>query len=146
MSTTLQPYGQHYAGPPFEEARVHDAMRIGVVTCRPQTSLRDAARIMVGYQIHALVVGDVGTGERPWGILTDLDVAKAVATGRGDATAGDAAGTDLVTVPVDESLETAAKLMSEHTSTHLLAVQPETGQPAGVISALGLAAVLASHG
>ena len=125
---------------------MHDAMRIGVVTCRPQTSLRDAARIMVGYQIHALVVGDVGTGERPWGILTDLGVAKAAATGRIDATAGDAAGTDLVTVPVDESLETAAKLMSEHTCTHLLAVQPETGQPAGVVSALGLAAVLAAHG
>ena len=146
MSSTLQPYGQHYVGPPFEEARVHDAMRIGVVTCRPQTSLRDAARIMVGYQIHALVVGDLGTGERPWGILTDLDIAKAAASGRADAAAGDAAGTDLVTVPVDETLEAASKLMADHGSTHLLAVQPETGQPAGVISALGIASVIAAHG
>ena len=146
MSTTLQPYGQHYAGPPFEDARVHDAMRIGVVTCRPQTTLRDAARIMVGYQIHALVVGDVGTGERPWGILTDLDIARAIASGSADSAAGDAAGADLVTVSVDESLETASKLMAEHGCTHLLAVQPETGQPAGVVSALGLAAVIAAHG
>jgi CBS domain-containing protein len=33
--------------------------------------------------------------------------------------------------------------MAEHRVTHLIAVQPDTGRPAGMISARGLANVLA---
>jgi len=77
--------------------------------------------------------------------ITDLEVAEAVASGGTEATAGDLAVPQLPTVPADESLATAARLMSEGRCTHLLAVQPSTGQPVGVISALGLAAVLATE-
>ena len=144
MSATMQPYSPHYVGPAFEDARVHDAMRVGVVTCRPETSMRDVARIIVGYQIHSLLVGDLGSGERPWGIVTDLDVATASGSDMSEVTAGDVASTDLVSVPANESLAGAAKLMAERQCTHLLAVQPDTGQPVGVISALGLASVIAT--
>jgi CBS domain-containing protein len=144
MATALQPQQPHYAGPPFGDAKVHDAMRLGVVTCQPETSLRDVTRIMVGYQIHSVVVGDLGTGQRPWGIVSDLDIATAAATDISNLTARDMASTDLVTVQANETLERAAELMAEHRAAHLLAVQPETGQPVGVISALGLAAVVAA--
>ena len=54
-----------YIGPAFEDAKVHDAMRVGVVTCRPETKLADVARMMVGYDIHSVVVSDVqGEGGR----------------------------------------------------------------------------------
>jgi CBS domain-containing protein len=144
MSTTLQPYRHYYAGPPFEHARVHDVMRVGVVTCRPDTSLRDVARIMVGYQIHSVLVGDTGAGEQPFGIVTDLDIAAAAGSDLAEVTAKDIAARDLVTVPADELLAGAAKLMTDRRCSHLLAVQPETGQPVGVISALGIASVVAS--
>jgi CBS domain-containing protein len=61
-------------------------------------------------------------------------------------TAGEVASTDLVTISSNESLERAARLMSEHGVTHLIAVQPDTGQPAGMISARTIAAALAYGG
>jgi CBS domain-containing protein len=144
MSATLQPYRHYYVGPEFEHARVHDVMRVGVVTCQPETSLRDVARIMVGYQIHSLLVGDGGSGAGPWGIITDLDLATAASSDVSDLTARDVASSNLVTVPANESLAAAAKLMAERRCTHLLAVQPDTGRPVGVISALGIASVIAA--
>ena len=144
MPTTVQPYPHHYAGPEFQRARVHDAMRVGVVTCEPETSLRDVARIMVGYQIHSLLVGDITSGENPWGIITDLDLATAAASDMSELTARDVASSDLISVPANESLPAAAKQMADRKCTHLLAVQPDTGRPVGVISALGLASVIAA--
>ena len=144
MSATLQPYHHYYVGPEFEHARVHDVMRVGVVSCQPETSLRDVARIVVGYQIHSLLVRDAGSHDAPFGILTDLDLAKAASADMSELTAGDLASSEPITVPANESLAGAAKLMAEHQCTHLLATQPETGKPVGVISALGIASVIAA--
>jgi CBS domain-containing protein len=119
-------------------------MRVGVVTCRPQTPLRDVARIMVGYQIHSVVVDDEQAGGHPWAIVSDRDVAGAGTSELDDLTAADVARTNLVTIPANETLVEAARLMSEHDVSHLIAVQPETGRPVGVISALSLAAVAAA--
>jgi CBS domain-containing protein len=147
MSATVEPYQPRYAGPPFDRAKVHDAMRLGVVTCRPETSLRDVAKIMVSYGIHSTVVADLGADDdRPWGIVSALDVASAALSDIDGQTARDVASTELVTVSADDTLSHAAQLMSEHEVTHLLAVQPETGAPVGVISALALAAVVAAAG
>ena len=134
-----------YIGPPFKDAKVHDAMRVGVVTCRPETNLANVARMMVGYGIHSVVVADVQGETGLWGIVTSLDLAR-VADKLDSVTAGDAASTDLVTISSNESLEQAAKLMAQHGVTHLIAVQPDTGQPAGMISARTIAAALAHGG
>jgi CBS domain-containing protein len=143
MSTTLQPYHHYYVGPDFDHARVHDVMRVGVVSCQPGTSLRDACRIMVGYQIHSLLVGEVGSGE-PFSILTDLDLARAATYDTAGLTVRELASPDVVTVPANETLADAAKLMAHRKCSHLLAVQPDTGRPVGVISALSIASVLAA--
>jgi CBS domain-containing protein len=131
-----------YIGPAFQEAKVRDAMRVGVVTCRPETRLGDVARMMVGYDIHSVVVSDVQGKGALWGIVTSLDLAR-VADDISSLTAGDVASTDLVTVQSDEALERAAELMAERGVTHLIAVQPDTDRPAGMISARGIAAALA---
>jgi CBS domain-containing protein len=131
-----------YFGPAFEDAKVHDAMRVGVITCRPETKLSDVARMMVGYDVHSVVVAEAQAREAPWGIVTSIDLAR-----RPDEldslTAGEVASTDLVTIDSSETLGRAAELMAEHRVTHLIAVQPDTGRPAGMISARGLANVLA---
>jgi CBS domain-containing protein len=146
MSTALQLPQTLYIGPAFKDAKVQDVMRVGVVTCRPQTPLKDVARIMVSYQIHSVVVDDPEASMHPWGIVTDLDLASGASEGD-KLTADDVAKREgLVTVRADESLERAAKLMDEHRVSHLMAVQPETGRPVGVISALGLATVVAAGG
>jgi CBS domain-containing protein len=134
---------QSYIGPAFEHAKVHDAMRAGVVTCRAGTKLTDVARMMVGHDIHSLVVTDVqGPGLDVWGIVTSLDLARA-ADELDSLTAGDLASTDLVTIHSNEPLKRAAELMAEHGINHLIALEPGTDRPAGMISARGVAAALA---
>jgi CBS domain-containing protein len=141
MTTALEPSQQHYVGPPFKDAKVHDAMRIGVVTCRPETSLADVARMMATYGIHSVVVDGGESGS--WGIVSAIDIATAPSD-LPEKSARDVATTELLTVPANETLERAAQLMSKQGVTHLVAVQPDTGSPVGVISASALVAVLAS--
>ncbi len=131
-----------YIGPAFEDARVRDAMRVGVITCRPETKLADVARMMVGYDVHSVVVSEVGGEGELWGIVSSLDLARAPDQLE-SLTAGEVASRELVTVHSNESLERAAEVMAEHGVTHLIAVQPDTNQPAGMISARGIAAALA---
>jgi CBS domain-containing protein len=130
-----------YFGPAFEDAQVHDVMRVGVVTCRPQTKLADVARMMVGYDVHSIVVAEVGEAS-PWGIVTSLDLAR-VPDKLDSMTAGEIAKTNLVTIKSNESLEEAAKVMAEHGISHLIAVQPDYDRPAGMISARDLTLALA---
>jgi CBS domain-containing protein len=117
-------------------------MRVGVITCRRETTLADVAKMMVGYDVHAVVVSEVGGDRGLWGIVTSLDLARAAGE-LGSLTAGDVASTELTTIASNQPLEAAAELMAEHGVTHLVVVQPETNQPVGVISARGLAASLA---
>jgi CBS domain-containing protein len=133
-----------YVGPAFGEARVGDAMRVGVVTCTPDTSLRDAARMMSGYGIHCLIVADVEAGRHAgsWRVVDALDVARAEADGKAKSV-GEVATEDAVTISSDAPLSEAARLMAERRASHLVAVLPGTDRPVGVVSASGLAAVLA---
>jgi CBS domain-containing protein len=143
--TILEPLQHTFTAPPFEKATVVDAMRVGVVSCPPETSLREVARILATYRIHSLVVAEL-EGGRPWGIVSDLDVAAAAGGDVDKRTARDVARAELVTVPADEPLSRAAQLMTEHEVAHLVVVQPHSGHPVGVLSTLDLAGVLAWGG
>jgi CBS domain-containing protein len=145
-STSLQPARGSYLMPRYEDARVYDAMRLGIFTCPPETSLRDVARMMASYHIHSVVVTDMdpeGESETPWGVISDADLAAAAGPDCAERTARDAARTQVVTVTADDGIAHAARLMTEHCVTHLVVVQPETAKPVGVISTLDIAGVLA---
>jgi CBS domain-containing protein len=142
--TTSDPLHHSFVAPPFARATVLDAMRLGVVSCPPDTPLRDVARVMATYRIHCVVVAEVAEGA-PLGVIADLDVAGAAA-GSPDAPAGTLARTEPITVQPDDSLEHAAQLMSEHEVTHLVVVQPHSRHPVGVLSALDIAGALAWEG
>jgi CBS domain-containing protein len=134
-----------YVGPAFEQAKVRDAMRVGVITCRPETRLRDVARMMVGYDVHSVVVEDIEPKRGLWGIVTSLDLARAA--GELDSlTAREVATTNLITIRSNDSLKRAAESMAEHGIAHLIVLQPDSDDPVGVISARGLAAAVAYGG
>jgi CBS domain-containing protein len=134
-----------YVGPTFAEARVSHAMRVGVITCQPETKLSDVAKMMTGYDVHSIVVPDVAADRGGWGIVTSLDLARA-ADRIGTTTAGEIASTNLVTVRSNESLARAAAVMADHNLDHLIVLQPDSDQPVGVISAGGIAAAVAYGG
>lgn len=142
ISDTLQ---HTFHAPKFENATVVDAMRLGVISCSPDASLREIARVMATYRVHAVVVSDI-EGDRPWGIVSDLDLAAAAGRDLDKLTARDIARGELVTVAADESLARAAQLIAEHEVAHVVVVQPHSGHPVGVLSTLDLAGVLAWGG
>jgi CBS domain-containing protein len=54
----------------------------GILSCPPETLMRDAARIMAVHRVHCVVVGGLcleGRSEPSvWGVLSDLDLARTV--------------------------------------------------------------------
>lgn len=130
------------------EITVDKAMHPGVLTCPPETPLRDAARMMARYRIHAVVVfsEDEETEElaRVWGVVSDADLVAAAAVGDIDGrTAGGTARSPLVTIGRDETLKRAAELMKQHGATHLVVVSPSSERPLGILSSLDVARAIA---
>ena len=125
-------------------ARVRDAMQLGLFHCEPDDDVAIVARTMAEQSIHSVVVAGIvrrdHAGERlTWGIVSDLDLMRAMRPDADEATAAEAAGTELVTVSPHESLEQAVQLMDEHETAHLVVVSPDTGRPVGMLSTLDIA-------
>jgi CBS domain-containing protein len=136
MSTDAPTY------PNLARLTVRDAMQLGLFECGPDTSVEELARTMAEKRIHCVVVAaDDGT----WGIVSDLDLMRALAPGAGGATAGELAATDLVVVRPTDTLEHAAQLMAEHDNAHLVVASPDTGRPAGMLSTLDVAHTVAAR-
>ena len=149
MTTPIQPYQGSYLMPKFEKATVADAMRPGAMSCRPEVPAVDVAHMMATHRIHAVVVEgvhlDAVHGERlVWGVVSDLDLARAAYTGIDDLTAGEVAATEPLTIEPSTSLAVAAQLMDEHATAHLIVVDGR--RPIGMFSTLDLAAALAWRG
>ncbi|HET6643174.1 MAG TPA: CBS domain-containing protein [Gaiellaceae bacterium] len=124
---------------------VADAMHRGVVTCDVETPLSKVAQMMVGHRIHCVVVSSRTEQELPpWGVVSDLDLAAAIAQDQtAGTTAGEIAATPAVTVGIRETLACAVQMMTEHAVTHLVVVDPRSTRPIGVLSTLDVARVLA---
>ena len=129
--------------PAFQNARVQDAMRPGLLTCQPDTHLQAVAQIMAVNNVHCVIVADLEEhGDPPLGLITALDLACAFEAEGPACTAGNIAARP-VTIDPDESLAWAAQLMRERGVHHLLVVERETHKPTGILSSMDLAAVLA---
>ena len=128
-----------YLTPSLEHARVADAMRAGVISCPPETSMEAVARIMASNHVHAVVVL---AGEAPWGVVTDHDLL-GVAADAAVRLAGTCATTEPLMVKPSEPLKAAIELMEQHGATHLLVGDPESAHPIGVLSSLDVAGIIA---
>lgn len=123
---------------------VSEVMHYGVITAPPQATLAQVAEEMARNDVHCVVVEGItrrheGHETLVWGILSDLDLMGAFARGRLDATAGEIAASEIVTVDSSDGLEQVAQLMAEHQNAHLVVVSPATGEPIGVVSSLDVA-------
>jgi CBS domain-containing protein len=100
---------------------------------------------MCEHRIHCVVVGGLEEdrhGRRlVWGVVSDLDLARAAATGQ-QGTAGQIAGTEPLTASPSDSLADVAQMMGEHDVAHLLVVDDQK-EPIGVVSTLDVARALA---
>jgi len=135
-------------GPAFEHATVADAMRAGIISCQADTSLRAIAELMASYHVHAVVVElraveSGAAAEQGWGIVSDVELARAAARGELQATAGELAGSRAAFIGPAEPLKRAAELMVAQRVSHLIVSTAPTARPVGIISTLDLAVALA---
>jgi len=145
--TTLQPFKENYLSPSLEHATTADAMHRGIITCPPDATLTTVAGLMATNHVHSVCVMGITTEEPSgpcvWGILSDLDVVRAGASGGADGMAADLATTDVLTVQADRPLRSAARLMAQHGLHHLVVVSTPTGPPVGILSSLDVAGAIA---
>lgn len=146
MTETTQPHRGSYLSPAFETASVGDVMHPGVMSCPPSASLLTVAQTMATHHVHSVVIGGVATDARHgdhlvWGLISDMDLVRASQTGIEGQTAEDVCRTEAVSVDPSTPLTTAAKLMLDHSTSHLIVISG--GAPIGVISSLDIAGALA---
>lgn len=95
---------------------------------------------MVRHRVHAVLVPALEQGAPL--IVTDLDLVRAAVHGGSDLRAADLAREPVLTLRADAPLAEAVEMMAIRYVTHLLATDPASGAPAGVISSLDVAAVV----
>ena len=127
----------------LDHIRVHDAMHQGILSCAADAPLGEVAGIMTTHQVHAVAITG-GEGTRPIGVVSDLDVVAALASGE-EPTAAQAATTEPLAVPAGERLDRAAQLMAGHGVSHVVVLDSADGHPIGVLSTLDVAAVYAAE-
>jgi CBS domain-containing protein len=131
----------------FEHATVADAMHPGILSCDPEATLTDVARMMSTHHVHCIAVEGGADGERSdtpvWGIISDLDLVRAGMRPDAPETAGELAQRAVITVEITATLRDTAELMLAKGTSHLVVVNPQTRDPVGILSTLDVAGVLA---
>ena len=136
-----------YLLPHFEHATVADAMHPGILSCDADATLTEVARIMSTHHVHCIVVKgapDDESDESPvWGIISDLDMLRAGIRADAPDTAAAVARQPVIRLETTAPLREAAELMLTKGTSHIVAVNPVTGHPIGILSTLDIAGVLA---
>lgn len=132
----------------LEGLRVADVMHPGLISCPPETPLRSVARMLATYRVHAIVVfprhmADIDHA-LSWGVVSDLDVARAAQQGDLEArTAGATAASPVRTVDATAPLTEAVAAMVADGVSHVVAVDASSGRPLGMLSTLDVARTVA---
>ncbi len=90
--------------------------------------------------VHAVIVPPMQDGAPL--VVTDLELVRAVVERPPDTKAGDLAREPVATLSTQATLAEAVELMAVRYITHLLATDPTSGAPAGIVSSLDLSAVV----
>jgi CBS domain-containing protein len=115
--------------------------------CTPQSTIQEAARMMVTCDCGAIPVIEDNDGRRPIGILTDRDIAcRVVAKGLDPkrTTVDKCMSTKLATVAADTSIEDCCQIMEKRQVRRLLAVN-EDGRIVGIVAQADIALNLPEH-
>lgn len=117
---------------------VRELMHPGIMTCRPDTSLGQVAKMLAERRVHSLFVVD--RNNKPIGVITDYDLlagewlsgdAESLIAMRG-MTAGELMSSPVETINANETAREAARRMREDGIRRLLVC--DNGKPVGVIS------------
>jgi len=123
----------------LRDITVGEAMRPGVISCPREATLSTMAATLVTNGIHALVVPPSHPGTPQ--VVTDLDIVRAAVEPPHRTTAAELAREPIAVLSADATLDDAVEMMAAQYVTHLLATDPVSGAPVGILSSLDVAAV-----
>jgi CBS domain-containing protein len=114
---------------------VRDVMSHGVMTCTPETTVREAAQRMTEHHINALVVVEEASGELE-GIVTRSDLARVYDQEYGSITVESVMNQDLETIIPDIPVAAAVMIMLDRNVDRLIIMhsRPAPQIPVGVLS------------
>lgn len=114
---------------------VRDVMSRGVVTCTPETSVREAARLMAEHHLNALVVVEQVTGELE-GIVSRSDLARVYGQDYDALTVESVMTHEVETIVPDIPVSAAVMIMLDRGVNRLIIMhaKPATPRPVGVLS------------
>jgi CBS domain-containing protein len=129
-------------------ASVRDVMHPGIVSCSRAATPSEVARVMVSCRVHSVAVLGLSHDGRDdpliWGIVSDLDLLRALTERPAPATAGELARQPVITIRSTAPIQEAARAMVAQGTQHLVVVDPDRQMPLGIISTLDVADVLAN--
>ena len=123
--------------PDLSRLTITDVMRRDVVTCHPDDGLKLLATSLVDRDVRAIIMP--APGHAPL-IVSDIELVRAALDEPAAATAQEVAVEPVATLPSDTPLDQAIARMAELYVAHVLAVDPDTGALAGVLSSFDIAA------
>jgi CBS domain-containing protein len=130
----------------LERVPASRVMHHGVISTGPSTPLVVLARTMSQVPTHSVVVDglrhDAGGEHLVWGVVTDLDLVRALGDGREDAVAADVAVTEALCIDAADPLDDVARQLCMRGVTHAI-VTDAAGRPCGVVSTWDVLRVLA---
>jgi CBS domain-containing protein len=144
--TATQTYHGSYLMPSLEHATVSDAMHPGILSCEPDATATEVARMMASHHVHCVAVVGISHTKPEcyvWGIISDLDLVAAAIGDEPEPTARDLAAQPVITVRPTVPLRDAAETMLRNRVSHLVVTDAEAGRPMGILSTLDVAGVLA---
>jgi len=128
---------------------VRDVMHPGIVSCSRFATPEEVARVMAGCQVHSVAVLGLSRDGREdpliWGIVSDLDLLRALTDHPAPTTAGELAQQPVISIRSTAPVDEAAQAMVAHGTQHLVVIDPDRQMPLGIVSTLDVAAVLAHH-
>lgn len=114
---------------------VRDVMSRSVVTCTPETSVREAARRMTEHRLSALVVVDEASGELE-GIVSRSDLARAYEKDYDAVKVESVMTQDVESIIPDIPVSAAVQIMLDRNIDRLIIMhaKPAPQRPVGVLS------------
>jgi crotonyl-CoA carboxylase/reductase len=118
----------------LQNTAVREIMHRGVITCAPDTPLKDVARIMNATDVHALFVVD--EHDVVLGVISHMDMLRAFGKDLYDQKAQDIMTTEIYSVSPDTEVVAAVEMMLEQRVHRLLVATEHEGNrtPLGIIS------------
>lgn len=118
----------------LDKTTVKESMHRGVITCAPDTALKDVARIMNATDVHALFV--VNERDEALGVVSHMDLLRVFGQDLYELQAQDVMSKEIHSIAPEAALSEATELMLEHRIHRLLVAREEEGvkKPLGIVS------------